>query len=70
MPQFLHTSPPPPLSTHASHSAEGHEFIVERKCACVSKTIDAMLAGASRFGSCTRPLSACCPHSRSPTPHD
>ncbi|GAB5035344.1 transcription elongation factor polypeptide 1 [Nannochloropsis oceanica] len=26
-------------------SAEGHEFIVDRKCACVSKTIEAMLAG-------------------------
>lgn len=26
-------------------SAEGHEFIVDRKCACVSKTIEAMLQG-------------------------
>lgn len=26
-------------------SAEGHEFIVDRKCATVSKTIEAMLAG-------------------------
>ena len=27
-------------------SAEGHEFIVDRRCACVSKTIEAMLEGS------------------------
>jgi len=40
------TSLPFPLRPSPfSLSAEGHEFIVDRKCACVSKTIEAMLAG-------------------------
>ena len=41
-----HPTHPPTHSPHPTpHSAEGHEFLVDRKCACVSKTIEAMLAG-------------------------
>lgn len=47
---------------HTAHSAEGHEFVVDRKCACVSKTIDAMLAGAS----CPAALSGQPPSTPSP----
>ena len=45
-------------------SAEGHEFWVDRKCACISGTIKAMLSGTRGEGGCV----SSCLHTRGACP--